>query len=399
MSPIVGLTDTVMPSFPRLGKLRKGGEKQQRTRNGKTYEIYGEDLPYFRFTSDRPDVMAAFRQAYGDQPTALAVYLPYTTIEQNFATWKEKWARGGLEHRCDGVTMTIWQEAGKYVQGAKPCPYKDTPDHKDACKEIGRLTVILPELWRAGFVGYVTMETHSLHDIMNIQASLLATLEARGDNPMGLRGIEFTLRKSLETISTPGDGQRVSRDKYLVRLEPMATWASLQLQAAQQAAMGMLPAPRTVDQATGEIIDDLEPPEDVEEGEYHEVSEPEPKPEPPKAENPKIDWGAFRKAMERLEITSKSDQIILGTTNPAEYEKTHKREALQLVYLVVKAGIETGMSVTDICNALGVASVAEYADKAKGASLEDAKERFAAFIAGYKPAEDEGTALAQEGLL
>jgi len=395
MSPIVGLTDTVMPSFPRLGKLRKGGEKQQRTRNGKTYEIYGEDLPYFRFTSDRPDVMAAFRQAYGGQPTALAVYLPYTTIEQNFATWKEQWARGGLEHRCDGVTMTIWQEAGKYVQGAKPCPYKDTPDHKDACKEIGRLTVILPELWRAGFVGYVTMETHSLHDIMNIQASLLATLEARGDNPMGLRGIEFTLRKSLETISTPGDGQRVSRDKYLVRLEPMATWASLQLQAAQQAAMGMLPAPRAVDRATGEIIEELEPPEDVEDGDYHELPEPEPKPQPkPQADKPKpdkIDWGAFRKALAQLEITPASYHAILGTDDPEVYDQGHTRADLGVIYKLLKHGYELDLGPTRLCEILGVDSLAAWVDDDPENALEIAKETIAQAMTS--PAEPEQEAM------
>lgn len=364
MSPIVGLTDTVMPSFPRLGKLRKGGEKQQRTKNGKTYEIYGEDLPYFRFTSDRPQIVDAFRKAYGDQPSSLAVYLPYTSVEQNFSTWKEKWARGGLEHRCDGVTMTIWQENGKYVQGEKPCPYKDNPDDKNACKEIGRLTVILPELWRAGFVGYVTMETHSLHDIMNIQASLLATLEARGDNPMGLRGIEFTLRKSLETISTPGNGQRVSRDKYLVRLEPMATWASLQLQAAQQAAMGMLPAPPSVDANTGEIMDDLEPPEGVIEGDFSEEED----------EKPAIDWGGFGKALAKFNMTSKSFPLILGTAKPAEYEKNHTRDDLVVIYDLLKYANDMDIGLNKMCEILGVESLAAWVDDDPDNALEIAKQ-------------------------
>lgn len=260
--------------------------------------------------------------------------------------------RGGLEHRCNGVTMVIWQEAGKYVQGAKPCPYKDTPDHRDACKEVGRLTVILPELWRAGFVGYVTMETHSLHDIMNIQASLLATLEARSDNPSGLRGIEFTLRKSLETISTPGDGQRVMRGKYLVRLEPMATWASLQLVAARQAAMGLLPVPPVVDQATGEVADGLEPPEDVEDGEF--VEEP--------ATKPRIDWPAFERALADIGEIHHLLPLLLGTDDMAAYENNHTREDLANVYRILRLGHGMDIGVSKMCQLLAVPSIAAWVD-------------------------------------
>jgi hypothetical protein len=382
--PIKGLTDTVVPAFPRLGKLRKGGEKQQKRRSdGSTYETYGKDLPYFRFTSDRADVAAAFTRAYGEQPATLQVYLPYQRIEDNFSTWKEQWKSGGMVHRCDGVTMTIWQENGKYVQGAKPCPWKDNPDHKDACKEIGRLTVILPELWKAGYVGYVTMETHSLHDIMNIQAALMATMEARGDNPMGLRGIEFTLRKSLEPVSTPRDGNRVTEQKYLVRLEPMATWASLQLQAAQQVAMGMLPAPQVVNQTTGEIVGDIEPPEDVEEGEYTEEIKPEPLRAKP------VDWPKVMKALAQLDITENALPLLIGPLTPAQYSEKHGREAVEKIYRVVKAGVEDGLDITDICNALGVGAVTEWVTTRPTATIDDARSDFSAYVASYQPPEQQ----------
>lgn len=238
--PIKGLTDNVVPRFPRLGKLRKGGEKNAKGQ-------YGPDLDYFRFTSDNPVIVDAFHEAYGEKPVALHVYLPYPQVEMNFSTWKEQWAAGGLVHRCDGETCQIWRTPqGTYSQQPKPCP--------GGCDEVGRLTVILPELIRAGFVGYVTLETHSLHDLMNMTATLLVVAQDRVNNPRGLQGIEFVLRRKKERISTPdGKGNRVSRDKWLVSLEPVASWAQTALTLSAGAALA-IEAPKNVDPATGEVL-------------------------------------------------------------------------------------------------------------------------------------------------
>ena len=264
---IKGLTDNVAPAFPRLGKLRKGDTKLDKG--------YGKDLTHFRFTSDRPEIEEAFTAAYGERAALLHVYLPYADIERNFSTWKEAWAAGGLQHRCDGETCTIWLGPdGKYHQEPKPCPGK--------CDEVGRLSVILPELWKAGFVGYVTMETHSVNDLMSIQATLLATLESRGDNPLGLRGIEFVLRRAPEKISVPGFGANAGKrqhvEKWLVKLEPAQDWVLLQLEAARgrplalaagdpsalsprkmltaaRNAVVVLPDGQEVDTDTGEMLD------------------------------------------------------------------------------------------------------------------------------------------------
>lgn len=250
MSPIKGLTDNVQPAFPRIGRLRKGGEAQ-RNQAGQVVRM-GQDLPFFRFTSERPEVVEAFKAAYGEQPTLVNVYLPYPDVERNFSAWKERWAAGGLVHRCDGETMTLWQDKdGKYRQEPKACD--------GDCDEVGRLSLIVPELVHAGHVGYVVLETHGLHDLMSIQASLLAALEARAGNDLGLRGIRWTLRRAQEKISTPmPGGKRARREKWLVKLEPAADWVQLQLQAAHNATMGMLEAPRPdreyLNRRTGEVV-------------------------------------------------------------------------------------------------------------------------------------------------
>lgn len=231
MSPIKGLTDIARPRWPSLGKLRKGSEKGQNRP--------GRDLDYFRFTSDRPEVEAAFIQEYGETPRELAVYLPLKHTEEVFATWQEHWEAGGLVHRCDGEHCVIWREGSEYVRAddysaPKPCP--------GDCKPVGRLEVLLFGLFQHGFVGTVTLETHSLNDIQSIHASLLQTEEKRGD--AGLEGIEFILSRRRAKVSTPGeDGKRARREMWLVYLEPSAKWVAGYFAAQEKPTA--LPAPET----------------------------------------------------------------------------------------------------------------------------------------------------------
>jgi len=242
--PIKGLTDNVIARFPRVGKLRKGGEKAP--------NAPGPDLPYFRFTSPIPEAETAFHAAYGDQPVAITVFLPYQTADENFQTWKEKWISGGLEHRCDGVNMGIWLGDDKhYHREPKPC--------SGGCDEVGRLCVVIPELIAAGYVGYVTMETHSINDLLNIQAVINQIASSRGDHPLGLRGIQFTLRRAKENISVPGftgDAKRQRVDKWLVYLEPSPDWVRVQLEMMKRLQLqdihsaGLLPSPDEEDDET-----------------------------------------------------------------------------------------------------------------------------------------------------
>jgi hypothetical protein len=246
--PIRGLTDDVAPRLPSLGKLRKGAEKPQ---NGP-----GKDLSYFRFTGNKPEIEQAFEAAYGTAPGSLTVFLPYATADENFETWQEEWAAGGLVHRCDGQVMQIWREGAGFTRGAKPCPYftgekQRIKNRAPGCDEIGRLVVVLPELIRAGYVGYVTLETHSKNDMLNIIGALRDAESHAGDR--GLAGIPFTLYRREEAISTPTDeGGRVTRKKWLVFIEPSAQWVSVRMQIAHAQALS-LPVGDVVDAVTGEI--------------------------------------------------------------------------------------------------------------------------------------------------
>ena len=239
--PIRGVTDQQSrhPQFPTLGKLRKGGAKKKvwSKKYNKDIEGYGDDLEFFRFQSESNDVEGAFRDIYGNEPVYLQVYLPYPDPDRNFETWKEQWASGRvLKHRCDGVKITREYKGGKYIDYDRlGTPYERRPDCTGGCKEVGRLTLILPDLWKQGFLGYVTMETHSLHDLINIMNSLQEAYDKRTEAGLDLRAMKFTLGRVKKTISTPLDGKRVETQKNLVQIRPSVDWARLQIETSQQA--------------------------------------------------------------------------------------------------------------------------------------------------------------------
>lgn len=268
--PIKRLSTTGRAAFPRIGKLRKGGEKGAKG--------FGADLTYFRFTADKgyEDAAAVFAEIYGDQPQALRVYLPYAEPRRNFDAWQEQWGRGEtLIHRCDGETCVKWLEDGKPVTDYEmkqrhPCP--------GGCKPVGRLEVILPEMWESGYMGLVTMETHSVNDIAHIEA-VLAEMYERSDHDKGLQGIAFVLRRKEERIKRATETGMQTMTKWLVKIEPEPEWMLAQLDVARREQLGVTepdvvavddPGDLPVDVETGEILDDDEPEQ------LYDDEEPEP---------------------------------------------------------------------------------------------------------------------------
>jgi hypothetical protein len=272
--PIKGLTDreSVVPRFTRLGKIKKG-----EIVNGQPV-----DLDYFRFVGEGAranEIEAAFREAYGSEPREISVYLPYKTVDENWQTWMEEWGKSGLIHRCDGEYMVQWLREDKTYETdydqrqRKPCPYesgqKQRTKSNPGCTQVGRLSVIVPELLQAGFIGYVTVELHSINDLHNLTASLLDAEAKSGAtlNPNGLQGIEFKLCRQIEEIGVRyqnkrGDIIKTRGQKWMVRIDPAQQWVLHQLETSRQMALGhsiKRPALTVVEAKIVDIADNGEP--------------------------------------------------------------------------------------------------------------------------------------------
>lgn len=246
--PIKGLTDRP-PRWPRVGVLRKGEEKGENRP--------GRDLTYFRYTSEQnPKSVAAFYNAYGKEPRAISVMLPYADVESNFSAWQEEWKASRMLHRCDGETVHRFYDAEnhRYVKPNKPMPCPGN------CKPVGRLDVIVPALVAEGFVGTVTLKTKSKWDITNIDSALRAYYQLRGD----LRGVDFILYRYPEEKPSP-DGPR--REHWFVNIKASQDWVTAQLSNLRREALALPPGDdRTIDPDTGEIL----------EGEFDDVTDDEP---------------------------------------------------------------------------------------------------------------------------
>lgn len=258
---IQGLTNRP-PQFPCIGTLRKGAVQQdKKNAQGKDIKVVGRDLTYFRFDTDDARAADMFKTAYGDEPRAITVYLPYSMTDQNFQAWRESWTASKLNHRCDGEVCYEYNGRGELVPTRTPCPDKNKPaDDRNRCKQVGRLQVIVPVLER---FAYVTVLTSSIYDIVALSEQLSAIEALRGS----LQGIPMVLSRNEREISMPkSDGSRARVKKWMLAIEVAPEWASLQLQSMQRQAL-QLPAPTVkalpngtvVDMVSGEIIEDDDP--------------------------------------------------------------------------------------------------------------------------------------------
>lgn len=238
--------------LPRLGKLRKGAAKKGNKP--------GENLTYWRFTSNRPKIEAAFLEAYGPEPTELLVHLPHRTADENFTYWMEQWDAGSMIRRCNGQEIVQWRdEEGFFSFQRKPCEREVC-----GCVETGRLEVILPELLPFGYVGVVMMETHGKNDIPFILGALEDAEEKFASPQSGMRSIQFLLRREMVSISTPGwkddpPGKRRRRDDPVVRIVPMAEYVQRYIERMRGEFLGVeggeevaaLPCPEPEEEVVG----------------------------------------------------------------------------------------------------------------------------------------------------
>jgi hypothetical protein len=275
---IKGLTDKPRENPPRLGQLRKGAKKTDPKKPG-------ADLTYFRFESIDPKIKTRFKDVYGDEPRVINVSLLFTSVEENFPTWREEHGAGGMKHRCDGETMVLWQdETGQFSTEPKPCPYADLPkgSPERKCKPSGELYVMIPELgyhW-----AYVQVITGSIWDCLELTNNLVAVemMAQRASvitgRPIDMRGIPCLLKREPRMISTPSgsDGQRVRREKWLLHLEISPTFVEKLVRSMQRYSLPVADLPQL--EAPEDLELDYEPYENGDntiDGEFTETQPPE----------------------------------------------------------------------------------------------------------------------------
>jgi len=277
--PIKGLSrrEDTSPRFVSLGKLVKGGPK---TKDGKV----GPDLEHFRFkpsNGDAHELEQAFFDSYGSEPNYIKLYLPYDEMERSFSSWREDYGQNEmLKRRCDGECWVDWVEGPSRKHGYEPCtlPMKDSGNRCPECplSYVGRLEIILPPLWEAGFIGLVTLETHSINDIGTIAGKLVQC------EP--LTGKEFILWREDRKMGVPIKGKRVAVEKSLIFIELTQEWLQMQyLEAAQRQAVARL---------GGEPLPSLpEPQESLEDEDDEEIVGEVLEEEPPSAQDPSAGSG------------------------------------------------------------------------------------------------------------
>lgn len=229
---IHGLTGD-LARYPRLGKLRKGGPKRSHTRaDGKEIEIVGVDLgEMLRFTSEDPDLEREWLGAFGAlEVDELTVLLPYATVDECWQAWREEYGASALKVRCDGKNHILWLDptTGDYNDTPKPCPGASCQ-----ARETGRLDLLVLGFPR---LGTVTIETHSLNDIRNLDACIRLMAIQSGD----LTQIPLRLCRVSKPISKPvikdrkRTGERVRSPEWLLHIEPSPAWVRQRLEARRQ---------------------------------------------------------------------------------------------------------------------------------------------------------------------
>lgn len=227
---IHGLTGE-LARYPRLGKLRKGGPKTKKTRaDGKEIEVVGRDLgEMLRYTSEDPDLEREWAEAFGSlNVDELTVLLPYPTVTECWQAWREEYNASALKVRCDGRQHVLWLDpkTAEYRDDPVPCPGESCQ-----AKETGRLDLLVLGFPR---LGTVTIETHSLNDIANLDGCLRLLALQSGD----LTQIPMRLCRVQRNISKPmvvdGRKTRVRSPEWLLHIEPSPAWVRQRLDARRQ---------------------------------------------------------------------------------------------------------------------------------------------------------------------
>lgn len=181
MRPIVALAER-QQRMPEAGRIRLG--MQIPTRSGN--KMRPTSITEFRFTSPHEFLIHAIAKLWGGEPrpwpgsqrgrqfevvtttSTIPILIPRGAFDVSY----ELWVAGGLQRRCDGVTVGV---PTKTPDGWEPAeqPCMCAAENKLQCKPTSRLTVVLPDLpffgvWRMDTKGWNALaELPNMIDIID----------------------------------------------------------------------------------------------------------------------------------------------------------------------------------------------------------------------------------------
>lgn len=245
---IPGVTDRAR--LPRLGVIRLGEKRE--SKSGKEYPAA---LDHFNFR-DCPELAEMF----GNECRELyPVMLPADDEEIWFPTSRSAYGQSGLYCRCsDGETaIRVFKpedpQSVAYLKSRPeikvepgdlfelPCPAEACVwQQKGACKNLGRLFIMLPNVPRFGVYEIRTSSFNSIVNVLNVARAV--------HNMIGrVTGVPFALR--IDPIQVQPDGK--AKTVHVLNLECRASLVQLagirkRLAAAGGSAIAMITAPDDV---------------------------------------------------------------------------------------------------------------------------------------------------------
>lgn len=233
----------VEPRLHEIGRVFKGSPKQGKEKNGKTYQVMGKDLDYFRFepaesckllpspnsSGSLYDYLTSAWAGLGHEPKTIPVQFLYSDIASNFDhSYNELWAKIGsaerCTRRCDGTTTVLSLDGNKLTRTPIACAA--SPDDNECplgCKPTGRLKFVVPAL---GYMGLIIMTTHSIYDILELSGNM-AFYDGK------LAGLPFNLCRSERSVIHDNMGMK----KWLCHLAIDPRFGQAFMSAAPKVAM------------------------------------------------------------------------------------------------------------------------------------------------------------------
>jgi len=310
-------------AFPTVAIIRKGGPKQQRTKNGQTYETVGKDLEQlFRvvFEPGMERYEKRFLELYGTlTPTTINAMLPFNDLSACYEISSEAYQAGMLVFKAVNGQVIVHRDPqnGEYLvrngeaisPGAKLDfdPY-ETPNltytaHNGNTKVLPikantRVKLFVPEM--EDFVWFL-LKSNSYYDSLNIMNNI-AAVQAVAESATGGRvaGVRINVFRALQSIlwNSPNGPRRIQKWLLNIKIDP--SWVKQMVTRMSESTLGagtqvqeLLAPPANApdpeeDQDTSESEPDQDPEEDGDliEGEVT-ILEEEDDPQPEiKAERP-----------------------------------------------------------------------------------------------------------------